>query len=133
VRLHRPDGSLYRVVHEGRVPALGKYRLSRWEFLQVNTRDGFPMEAMILKPPDFDPARRYPVYQHTYGGPHAPQVKDAWAGTTGLFHQLLAQRGVIVWICDNRTASGKGAESVWPAYQRFGPSSIRTSRTASPI
>lgn len=121
VRLHRPDGSLYRVVHEGRVPALGEYRLSRWEFLKVNTRDGFPMEAMILKPPDFDPARRYPVYQYTYGGPHAPQVKDAWTGTTGLFHQLLAQRGVIVWICDNRTASGKGAESVWPAYQRFGP------------
>ena len=121
VRLHRADGSSSRVIHEGRVPALGGYRLSRWEFLRVNTRDGFPMEAMILKPPDFDPARRYPVYQHTYGGPHAPQVKDAWAATTGLFHQLLAQRGVIVWICDNRTASGKGAESVWPAYQRFGP------------
>jgi dipeptidyl-peptidase-4 len=121
VRLHRPDGSLYRVVHEGRVPALGEYRLSRWEFLKVNTRDGFPMEAMILKPPDFDPARRYPVYQHTYGGPHAPQVKDAWGAANGMFHQLLAQHGLIVWVCDNRTASGKGAESVWPAYQRFGP------------
>ena len=57
------------------VPALRDYRLSRWEFLQVKTRDGFPMEAMILKPPDFDPARQYPVYQHTYGGPHAPQVQ----------------------------------------------------------
>lgn len=121
VRLHRADGSVARVVHEGRVEALGRYDLGRWEFLQVKTRDGFPMEAMILKPPDFDPARRYPVYQHTYGGPHAPQVKNAWGGATGMFHQLLAQRGVIVWVCDNRTASGKGAESVWPAYQRFGP------------
>jgi dipeptidyl-peptidase 4 len=121
LRLHRADGSLSRVLHEGKVPALGDYRLSRWEFLQVKTRDGFPMEAMILKPPDFDPARRYPVYQYTYGGPHAPQVKDAWGGPNGMFHQLLAQQGVIVWVCDNRTASGKGAESVWPAYQRFGP------------
>jgi len=121
VSLHRADGTVSRVIHEGKVPALGEYRLSRWEFLQVKTRDGFPMEAMILKPPDFDPARRYPVYQYTYGGPHAPQVKDAWGGTSGMFHQILAQQGVIVWVCDNRTASGKGAESVWPAYQRFGP------------
>jgi dipeptidyl-peptidase-4 len=125
VRLHRADGSVARVVHEGKVPALGEYRLSRWEFLQVKTRDGFPMEAMILKPPDFDPSRRYPVYQYTYGGPHAPQVKDVWGGTNGMFHQLLAQHGVIVWVCDNRTASGKGAESVWPAYQRFGPLELR--------
>ena len=121
VRLHGADGSLVRVVDENPVKALGEYRLSKPEFLQVKTRDGFVMEAMMLKPPDFDPARRYPVYQHTYGGPHAPQVKNSWQGTTGMFHQLLAQQGVIVWICDNRTASGKGAESVWPAYQRFGP------------
>jgi dipeptidyl-peptidase-4 len=119
-RLHRSDGALARVIDENRVEALREYRLGRWEFLQVKTRDGFPMEAMVLKPPDFDPTRRYPVYQHTYGGPHAPQVKNAWAGITGMFHQLLAQRGVIVWICDNRTASGKGAESVWPGYLRFG-------------
>jgi dipeptidyl-peptidase-4 len=120
VRLHAADGASVRVIDENRVAALREYRLSRWEFLQVKTRDGFTMEAMMLKPPDFDPARRYPVYQHTYGGPHAPQVKDAWAGTTGMFHQLLAQRGLVVWICDNRTASGKGAESVWPGYLRFG-------------
>jgi len=121
VRLYRADGTLVRVVDENRLPSLAAYRLSKPEFLQVTTRDGFVMEAMMIKPPDFDPTRRYPVFQHTYGGPHAPQVKNAWAGTTGMFHQLLADRGVIVWICDNRTASGKGAESVWPAYQRFGP------------
>jgi dipeptidyl-peptidase-4 len=121
VRLHRADGSLVRVIDENSLPALAQYRLSRPEFLQVKTRDGFVMEAMMIKPPDFDPARRYPVYEHIYGGPHAPQVKNVWPGTNGMFHQLLAQSGVIVWILDNRTASGKGAESVWPAYQRFGP------------
>ena len=121
VRLHRADGSLVRVIDENKLKALAEYRLARPEFLQVKTRDGFVMEAMMIKPPGFDPARRYPVYEHIYGGPHAPQVKNAWQGTTGMFHQLLAQSGVIVWVLDNRTASGKGAESVWPAYQRFGP------------
>jgi dipeptidyl-peptidase-4 len=90
----------------------------------VPTRDGFLMEAMIIKPPDFDPKKKYPVYQHTYAGPHAPQVRNAWGGTTYLFHQLLAQHGIVVWICDNRSASGKGAESAWAAFQRLGESEL---------
>jgi len=125
VRLHRADGSEVRVVHAGKVEALAQYRLSKPEFLQVRTRDGFVMEAVMIKPPDFDPSRRYPVFQHTYGGPHAPQVRNAWGGTSYLFHQLLAQRGFIVWVCDNRSASGKGAESAWAAYKRFGQTELQ--------
>jgi dipeptidyl-peptidase-4 len=120
VRLHRADGTLARVVDDNPVPALARYRLVRPERVQVPTRDGFLMEALLFKPPDFDPSRKYPVYQHTYGGPQAPQVKDAWGGAAYMFHQLLAQRGIVVWICDNRSASGKGAQSAWPAYKRLG-------------
>jgi dipeptidyl-peptidase-4 len=124
VRLHRADGSELRVVHEGRVEALAQLRLSPPEFLQVRTRDGFEMEAMLLKPPDFDPAKKYPVYQHTYAGPHAPQVRNAWGGTGYVYHQLLAQKGIVVWICDNRSASGKGIEPTWHAYERMGESEL---------
>ncbi len=59
------------------------------------------------------------MYQFTYGGPHAQQVRNAWGGSQYMYHQLLAQANVIVWICDNRTASGKGSESVWPLYKNF--------------
>jgi dipeptidyl-peptidase-4 len=124
VRVHDASGREVRVIDENRVPALDEYRLSTPELLQVKTRDGFAMEAMLIKPPDFDPSKRYPVYQSTYAGPHAPQVRDAWGGTGGMFLQLVAQKGVIVWLCDNRTASGKGAESEWPAYKRFGESEL---------
>ena len=120
-RRHARSGSSTRT----RSPALGEYRLSTPEFLQVKTRDGFVMEAMMIKPPDFDPSRRYPVYQFTYGGPHAQQVKNAWGGSQYMYHQLLAQKGIIVWICDNRTASGKGSESAWPLYRNFGESELR--------
>ena len=61
VRLHRTStGDVVRVVHANPVPALTEYALSRPELLQVKTRDGFVMEAMMIKPPDFDPSRRYP-------------------------------------------------------------------------
>ena len=105
--------------------ALAEYKLSTPEFLQVQTRDGFVMEAMMIKPPDFDPSRRYPVYQFTYGGPHAQQVQNAWGGSQTMSHQLLAQQGIIVWICDNRTASGKGQRVVWPVYRKFGEIELR--------
>jgi dipeptidyl-peptidase-4 len=125
VRLHRADGTEARTIDANPVPVLAEYRLSKPEFLQVKTRDGFVMEAMMIKPPGFDPGRRYPVYQHTYGGPHAQTVKNAWGAATYLYHQLLAQKGIVVWMCDNRTASGKGIESTWPAYMRLGETELR--------
>jgi dipeptidyl-peptidase-4 len=123
-RLHKADGTEARVIEANPLPSLAQYRLSRPEFLQVRTRDGFVMEAMIVKPPDFDPSKKHPVMQLTYAGPHAPQVRNAWGGTNVMYSQLLAQNGIVVWVCDNRSASGKGAESAWAAYQRLGETEL---------
>jgi dipeptidyl-peptidase-4 len=125
VRLHAADGSEVRIIDANEPAVLESYTLSDPEFLQVTSRDGFVMEAVMIKPPDFDPTRRYPVYQHVYGGPHTPRVRDRWTGSTYMFWQLLAQRGLIVWIMDNRTASGKGAVSTWPVYKNFGELELR--------
>ena len=78
------------------------------------------MEAMMIKPSDFHPDRKYPVLCYVYGGPMTPKVRNAWGGTRFVWHQMLAERGCIVWICDNRTASGKGVRSAWPLYRNFG-------------
>ena len=126
VRLHASDGTEVRVVaaNANAVRVLDEYRLIVPEFLQVTSRDGFVMEALMIKPPDFDSTRQYPVYQHVYGGPHVPRVRNAWGRET-LYWQLLAQQGIIVWVIDNSTASGKGAASTWPVYQNFGELELR--------
>ena len=123
-RLHKADGTEVRVIEANKVAALEQYRFSKPEFLQVKARDGFVMEAMIVKPPDFDPSRQYPVFQQTYAGPQAPQVRNGWGGARSMHTQLLAQQGIIVWVCDNRSASGKGAESAWAAYLRLGETEL---------
>ena len=125
VRVHAAaDGSVARVVAADEARALRGFDLPAPEFLQVANRDGFEMEALLIKPPGFDPSRRYPVYQHVYGGPHVQRVRNAWSRET-LWWQLLAQRGLVVWVLDNSTASGKGAVSTWPVYQRFGELELR--------
>lgn len=125
VRLYDKDGALVRVIDENKVEALSEYKLGRPEFLQVKTRDGFVMEAMMIKPPDFDPTKKYPVLSYTYSGPQAPQARNSWGGVNFLWHQMLAQKGYIIWICDNRTASDKGVQSAWPLYRNFGELELR--------
>lgn len=125
VRVHRADGREERLVHESKIPQLEDFKLSKPQRVQVKTRDGFEMEAILIPPADMSPSRKYPVMQFTYGGPGAPSVNDAWGGRTFMYHQLLAQRGVGVWICDNRSASGKGVQSAWTSYKNFGEMELR--------
>lgn len=123
-RLYSADGALVRVIDENPVPVLSQVNLSKPEFTRVKTRDGFEMEAMMIKPSDFDPSKKYPVFAYTYAGPHAPQVRNQWGGARFMWHQMLAQRGYIIWIIDNRTASGKGVESTWPVYKKMGQAEV---------
>lgn len=125
VRLFDANGKLVRIVAENKVPVLAQYKLGKAELMQVKTRDGFTMEAMMIRPPDFDPSKKYPVMSFTYSGPQAAQVRDAWGGSAYLWHQMLAQKGYIIWVCDNRTASNKGVESAWPVYRNFGELELR--------
>jgi dipeptidyl-peptidase 4 len=124
-RLLDADGKLIRVIDENKATALKDYKLGSVEFLQVKTRDGFPMDAMIIKPPDFDPKKKYPVMSFTYSGPHSASVRNSWGGQAYLWHQMLAEKGYIIWICDNRSASGRGVEPTWPVYKNLGELELR--------
>ena len=125
VRLHRADGGDVRVIDANLVQSLAEHRLSRPEFVEVRTRDGFVMDGMLIRPPDFDPSRRYPVYQLTYAGPGSASVRNQWGGSQYIYHQLIAQQGIVVWVLDNRSSGGKGAESQWPVYGKLGELELR--------
>lgn len=96
-----------------------EYRFGTYEQFQIETKDGFLIEASLLKPADFDKSRQYPVWFMTYAGPHAPSIRDTWSGGRTRDH-MLAEMGVLVFRCDPRSASGKGACSAWTAYRQLG-------------
>src|SRR5262249_22095517 len=107
VRLCKADGSPARAMDTNPVYVREEDRLGGFEPVRIKTADGFVLEASLLKPPGFDPKRRYPVWMMTYGGPHSPTLHDAWQG--GRLHdEMLAQMGFVVFHVDPRSASGKG-------------------------
>jgi dipeptidyl-peptidase-4 len=114
------DGSLLRVVNENRVAELAEYHLSAPQFLSVKARDGMPMNAVMTKPPDFDASKKYPVLVFTYGGPHAQVVTNAWGGNNALWHQLMAQKGYIIFSLDNRGSGGRGHAFEEPIHYHLG-------------
>jgi len=123
--LLRGDGKLVRELDRvDLTPALRKGVVAP-EFMQVKTRDGFTMEAMMFKPPQFKRGKHYPVLCHIYSGPHAQKVVDRALSFDSIWHTMLAQMGYTVWVCDNRSASGKGHVSAEPIYKNMAAVELR--------
>jgi len=72
------------------------------EFFRLERPDGPPLDGWMMKPPGFDPSKKYPVLFHVYGEPASQTVVDRWGGSTYLWHLMLTQKGYIVASVDNR-------------------------------
>ena len=70
------------------------------EFFRVDIGE-VVLDAWMIKPAGFDPAKRYPVIFYVYGEPASSTVQDRWSGGD-LWHQYLAQQGYVVISVDNR-------------------------------
>jgi len=114
-----------RTVAKSRTDMMAPYRIEPPEFHQIPARDGYVMEAMVLKPLGFKEGVRYPVVQFTYSGPHAPKVRDRWGGRDFLWHRMLNQKGYLVIVADNRSASGKGRVHAKACWRDMGSSELR--------
>jgi dipeptidyl-peptidase 4 len=126
--LCRVDGSRIAAINENKVAELASYHLSPVEFLTVKSRDDVLLNASIIKPPDFNPQKKYPVLVYTYGGPHAQVVRNGWGGANFLWHQLMAQKGYIIFSLDNRGSEGRGHAFETPLHFRLGAQELSDQR-----
>jgi len=117
-RLCDRDGKILHELGEAEIPALDEYAYTKRELFEIPARDGYLMDATLLKPPSFDPETSYPVWLDTYSGPDAPRVRNSWNGDS--WHQFLAQQGYLVFQVNNRTSSRKGQRYVAQCYKQFG-------------
>lgn len=106
VRLYRSDGAFVSALDQPE-NHLSEYALAKTEFVEVKADDGSTLYGRLVKPADFDPAKKYPVIVDVYGGPHVQVIQNRW-GETSLMHHLFAQEGFLVWSLDNRGSWGRG-------------------------
>lgn len=91
------------------------------EFFQVPVAEGVSLHGWCMKPPDFDPAKRYPLLVHVYGEPAGQTVTNHWGGSSSLWHLMLAQQGYIIISMDNRgTNAPRGRDWRKCVYRKIG-------------
>ena len=95
--------------NEALATKLKGYDLPAKEFFVLKTAKGNELNAWILKPKDFDPNKKYPVFMYQYSGPGSQQVNNDWNGSDDYWFQMLAQQGYIVACVDGRGTGFKGA------------------------
>jgi dipeptidyl-peptidase-4 len=136
IALHRADGSFVaNLVGNDLADAshpYAKYRDAHrpTEFGTLQAADGrSQLHYSLVKPADFDPARKYPVVVFVYGGPAAQTVVDAWPGRSdAFFNQYLAQHGYAVFSLDNRGTPRRGAKFGGSLYEKQGTVEIDDQR-----
>jgi dipeptidyl-peptidase-4 len=126
--LYRTDGTRIATINENKVAELADYHLSPVEFISVKTHDGMQLNASIIKPPDFNPQKKYPVLVEVYGGPEVQIILNSWGGATFLWHQLMAQKGYIIFALDNRGSAGRGHLFEEPIHFRLGAQELSDQR-----
>jgi dipeptidyl-peptidase-4 len=118
------DGKSLYLLDDGRIPSLDSYALAQPEYFTVTAEDGAVLQAMMIKPPDFDPAKKYSVLVLIYGGPESQAVTKGWQNR-GMFNQLLAQEGIILFRIDNRGTAARGRDWSRIVYRNLGYWEVR--------
>lgn len=124
VTLMTTNGDRRLVVAANPSPELEEYGFVKPEFLSVRSPDGTELRAKLVKPRDFDPAKKYPVIVEVYGGPHMQLVQNRWVGRWDVMDQYFAQEGYLWFSVDNRGSFRRGKAFEDTLYKRLGKAEL---------
>jgi dipeptidyl-peptidase-4 len=122
--LLKTDGELVRALVENDLPSLNELNINYPEFSTLTTEDGVELNYYMLKPPDFDENKKYPVLVFGYSGPGSQKVINEWRGVRQLWHLMMSQKGFIVFCIDSRGTGGRGKAFKNLVYKDLGKWSV---------
>lgn len=88
---------------------VNEYKTSPKEFSTIMV-NGNELNMYMIKPKDFDPNKKYPLFMYQYSGPGSQNVANRWGGANDYWHQMLAQEGFIIACVDGRGTGLKGRD-----------------------
>jgi dipeptidyl-peptidase 4 len=120
--INRADGSLLRLLEDNArlKKTIADFNYVVPEFFTISAEDGTELNAWMMKPADFNPAKEYPLFMYVYGGPGSQTVTHRWNTFNGAWFQMLTQMGYIVVSVDNRGTGGRGEEFKKMTYLQLG-------------
>jgi dipeptidyl-peptidase-4 len=125
LNLHKADGTKITTITATAKEVISGWNLSYPEFKTFSTEDGLELPAMMIKPANFDPTKKYPAIVYVYGGPGAQQVVDAWSSRL-FWNNVLAQEGAFVFIFEVRAGMGKSKALETSVYkQAYGMQNVK--------
>lgn len=104
---------------------------SEKEFITIPNDAGDQMNAWIIKPKNFDPNKKYPLFMFQYSGPGSQQVANSWDTGNTLWFNHLVQKGYIVACVDGRGTGYKGTKFKKVTYMNLGKYEIEDQITAA--
>jgi len=116
-------GKVLQTIQEDSDP-LSDYALGETSVFTIKNKEGIDLYCRMIKPPDFDPAKIYPVLLYVYGGPHSQLVTDSWLAGGGFFLNFMAQQGYIVFTLDNRGTGYRGLEFEQAVFGNLGKAEV---------
>ncbi len=109
-QLRTADGKLVRELARAEDP-LKAFKTGEVKLGTVKSADGkYDNWYRLYLPAGFDPSKKYPVVLYVYGGPHSQMVNDSWLGGVRMWEMLMAQKGYVVFVQDNRGTQNRGEE-----------------------
>ncbi len=99
------------------------------QFVDFKAEDGTVLRGLLYLPPD-SAGKKVPLLNNPYGGPHGQTVRDAWAGATLLFNQVLMHDGIAVLQVDNRGMGARGKKFAAALMHNFGEVELKDQLTA---
>lgn len=115
------DGKKLKDIKENKalIDKLKNYNLPAKEFSSLKVGD-YDLNMWMIKPGDFDPNKKYPVFMYQYSGPGSQMVSNVWNGTNDYWYYMLAQQGYIVACVDGRGTGMRGADFKKMTYKELG-------------
>ncbi|WP_407669346.1 S9 family peptidase [Paraglaciecola hydrolytica] len=128
VSLHRANGEHITWLSENAIDTnhpLFAYQ-EQWvkpDIASFKAEDGTELYYRLYKPQNLQ--EKHPVIVYLYGGPHAQQVTNSWAGNRGLLFQHWVNKGYVVFTLDNRGSNYRGKAFEDPIYKKMGDIEVR--------